>query len=43
MNAGPTFLVMSVPSDLMVFFGPIINIMITFGTLFGSALAYVVP
>lgn len=42
-TAGPTFLVMSIPSDLMVVFGPFINILINLGIFIASALAYVLP
>ena len=41
--AGPTFLVMSVPPDLMVIFGPFINIIINFGIFLNSLLAYILP
>ena len=34
---------MSVPSDLMVVFGPFINIIINFGIFLASVLAYVIP
>ena len=40
---GPTFLVMSVPPDLMVIFGPFINIIINFGIFLNSLLAYILP
>ena len=40
---GPTFLVMSIPSDLMIVFGPFINFLINFGIFLASVLAYLLP
>ena len=42
-TVGPTFLVMTIPSELMVVFGPFINILINLGIFLASVLAYILP
>ena len=42
-TTGPILLVMSIPSDLMVIFGPLINILINLGIFLASVFAYVLP
>ena len=42
-TVGPTFLVMTIPSELMVVFGPFINILINLGVFLASVLSYMLP